>query len=132
MISGASIDRCVRILLTTYYHMHHYTVQLLGRWSRVHIGNIIRPLNFSEAAEGSSIHWKKCSTKNMLIALKTDKYLLEISSMHLTQVQYDLDIDYATLVLRQAYFFRDKRTFLRLYESKLKRLGLFFRSVHAY
>ena len=35
--------------------MHHYTVQLLGRWSRVHIGNIIRPLNFSEAAEGSSI-----------------------------------------------------------------------------
>ena len=39
MISGASIDRCVRILLTTFYHMHHYTVQLLGRWSRVH--NII-------------------------------------------------------------------------------------------
>ena len=37
MISGASIDRCVRILLTTFYHMHHYTVQLLGRWSRVHI-----------------------------------------------------------------------------------------------
>ena len=23
MISGASIDRCVRILLTTFYHMHH-------------------------------------------------------------------------------------------------------------
>ena len=37
MISGASIDRCVRILLTTFYHMHHYTVQLLGRWSSVHI-----------------------------------------------------------------------------------------------
>ena len=37
MISGASIDRCVRILLTTFYHMHHYTMQLLGRWSRVHI-----------------------------------------------------------------------------------------------
>ena len=36
MISGASIDGCVRILLTTFYHMHHYTVQLLGRWSRVH------------------------------------------------------------------------------------------------
>ena len=36
MISGASIDRCVRILLTTFYHMHHYTVQLLGRWSSVH------------------------------------------------------------------------------------------------
>ena len=40
MISGASIDRCVRILLTTFYHMHHYTMQLLGRWSRVHY-NII-------------------------------------------------------------------------------------------
>ena len=78
------------------------------------------------------LHWKKCSTKNMLIALKIDKYLLEILSMHLTQVQYDLDIDYATLVLRHAYFFKDKRTFLRLYKSKLKRLGLFFRSVHAY
>ena len=37
MISGASIDRCVRILLTTFYHMQHYTVQLLGRWSSVHI-----------------------------------------------------------------------------------------------
>ena len=37
MISGASIDRCVRIiLLTTFYHMHRYTMQLLGRWSRVH------------------------------------------------------------------------------------------------
>ena len=33
----------------------------------------------------------------MLIALKTDKYLLEISSMHLTQVQYHLDIDYTTM-----------------------------------
>ena len=59
------------------------------------------------------LHWKKCSTKNMLIALKTDKYLLEISSMHLTQVQYDLDIDYITLVLRRAYFFKDKRTFFK-------------------
>ena len=37
MISGASIDRCVRILLTTFYHMHHYTMQLLGIWSSVHI-----------------------------------------------------------------------------------------------
>ena len=82
--------------------------------------------------KGLGYDWKKCSTKNMLIALKTDKYLLEISSMHLTQVQYDLDIDYATLVLRYAYFFKDKRTFLRLYKSKLKQLGLFFRSVHAY
>ena len=36
MISGASIDRCERILLTTFYHTHHYTVQLLGRWSSVH------------------------------------------------------------------------------------------------
>ena len=39
MISGASIDRCVRIPLTTFYHMHHYTMQLLGRWSRVHNNN---------------------------------------------------------------------------------------------
>ena len=68
----------------------------------------------------------------MLITLKTDKYILEISSMHLTQVQYDLDIDYTTLELRHAYFFKDKCTFLRLYKSKLKRFGLFFRSVHAY
>ena len=60
-----------------------------------------------------TLHWKKCSTKNMLIALKTDKYLLEISSMHLTQVQYDLDIDYTTLVLRHAYFFKDKCTFFK-------------------
>ena len=67
-----------------------------------------------------TFHWKKCSTKNMLITLKTDKYLLEISSMHLTQVQYDLDIDYTTLVLIHAYFFKDKCTFLRLYKSKLK------------
>ena len=67
----------------------------------------------------TQFHWKKCSTKNMLITLKTDKYLLEISSMHLTQVQYDLDIDYTTLVLRHAYFFKDKCTFLRLYKSKL-------------
>ena len=40
MISGASIDRCVRIILTTFYHMHHYTVQLLGRWSRVHLMSV--------------------------------------------------------------------------------------------
>ena len=30
MISWASIDRCVRILLTTFYHMYHYTMQLLS------------------------------------------------------------------------------------------------------
>ena len=36
MISGVSIDRCVHILLTTFYHTHHYTMQLPGRWSRVH------------------------------------------------------------------------------------------------
>ena len=42
MISGASIDRCVHILLTTFYHMHHYTMQLLGRWSRVHISMAYR------------------------------------------------------------------------------------------
>ena len=30
----------VESLLTTFYHMHHYTVQLLGRWSSVH-NNII-------------------------------------------------------------------------------------------
>ena len=45
MISGASIDRCVRILLTTFYHMHHYTMQLLGRWSRVHYHNYVQSPN---------------------------------------------------------------------------------------
>ena len=37
VISGASINRCLRILLTTFYHMHHYTMQLLGIWSSAHI-----------------------------------------------------------------------------------------------
>ena len=31
------LHRCVRILLTTYYYMHHYTMQLLGIWSSIHI-----------------------------------------------------------------------------------------------
>ena len=36
MISGVGIDVHVRILLTTFYHMHQYTMQLLGIWSSVH------------------------------------------------------------------------------------------------
>ena len=39
MISGASIDRCVRILLTTFYHMHHYTVQRYWGDGQVFIHN---------------------------------------------------------------------------------------------
>ena len=53
MISGASIDRCVRILLTTFYHMHHYTMQLLGRWSRVHCSLI--KLDYLSLSSSSSI-----------------------------------------------------------------------------
>ena len=29
--------QCVHILLTTFYHTHHYTMQLLGIWSSVHM-----------------------------------------------------------------------------------------------
>ena len=54
MISGASIDRCVRILLTTFYHMHHYTMQLLGRWSRVHY-NIIGFSVYPQPESGRSL-----------------------------------------------------------------------------
>ena len=34
MISGADINQCACILLTTFYHTHHYT---MGIWSSVHI-----------------------------------------------------------------------------------------------
>ena len=41
MISGAGINQCIHILLMNFYHMHHYTMQLLGIWSSVH--NICMP-----------------------------------------------------------------------------------------
>ena len=68
MISGASIDWCVRILLTTFYHMNHYTMQLLGRWSRVHsyiigIGNsshvlVVQSMSLWSTRKTAKIHQK--------------------------------------------------------------------------
>ena len=74
MISGASIDRRVRILLTTFYHMHHYTMQLLGRWSRVHI-NYSLPQNFEYPTD------TYFALFNTIIIIKINNYVLVCAIM---------------------------------------------------
>ena len=44
------------ILLTTFYHMHHYIIQLLGIWSSVHL-KVVSPSSFTSytCARGKAI-----------------------------------------------------------------------------